>query len=859
MDEAGAQEGEGEGAKVIGTSRSRRARLARGEGTDWVTFIEYICLDGTVGSPMVIFSGKTPQAQHFPRNNVPEWLYTYTKKGWSRLSNETGAEAPIDEAPLPDILPLEPAEMVVTTPRKAKDLYNQSRAVAVVEGDLIRGQRLLVNKASKSIALLAAELARERAKIAHLEAEIQKHEPDKRQNIERNPNNVFVNLREIREAQDKREKRIRPMRGEIAKRIIDAARELSIETCALVTPGDTGHALGATRLIPLTSPASFLDIPALVKLAREEKIDAVHPGYGFLSESPEFSRQMWEDARAIVIGPGFEILKKTGDKLAAKALAYACDVPTLPAMKTPTASLQDIEQFAAEVGFPIMLKAVDGGGGKGIRLVRTQSELQDAARRAISESPSRQIFAEKAAVEGFRHIEVQIIGDGSGEVRHVWERECSVQRKFQKVIEQAPSNISDRKFAGAIINASVRMARNINYLSLGTFEFLANAESNEFFFLEINPRLQVEHTVTEAISHIDLVKIQLNIAQGAKLAETGLQGIPQDMMHTPKLRAIQLRLTAENVQRDWSLSIGRIQSFSLPAGHGIRVDTHLNTNRTTVVGTDFDSLLAKIIVVGDQKETVSKCRRALEDTCVVGVNTNLDILRAIVHSEDFNRNAYDTLWLENNLDSLLTSGMAISRRITEKQGTKSPFAADNVNQPSPVSLSGGSSTVLLRKGDAWAIRLTDSVSTPQQIHHLKLDRIIRNDLPSSLQAEIEYAAPGFPNPQKFKLEATSTTASSTSIMAEGKHRRGDISNPLHVVIPFPGKLVEVVVDEGNVVRPGQVICVVQQMKMELEIRANRSGRVIWITEAEDGEDVAENTLAAELESCEDDVVEKPRL
>lgn len=206
-------------------------------------------------------------------------------------------------------------------------------------------------------------------------------------------------------------------RGEIAKRIIDCARELSIETFALATSDDTSHALGPAHVLSIPSPSSYLDISALVEIVKQHGIDAVHPGYGFLSESADFARRMWDEAGVAVIGPGWDILSKTGDKLAAKLLAQQCEVPTLPAMDKPVTGLEEVRHFAKNIGFPIMLKAVDGGGGKGIRIVRQESDLEQAMKRAIAESPSSQIFVEKAALDGFRHIEVQIIGDGSGQVR----------------------------------------------------------------------------------------------------------------------------------------------------------------------------------------------------------------------------------------------------------------------------------------------------------------------------------------------------------------------------------------------------------------------------------------------------------
>ncbi|KAI0467340.1 PycA protein [Xylaria cf. heliscus] len=615
-------------------------------------------------------------------------------------------------------------------------------------------------------------------------------------------------------------------RGEIAKRIIDCARELSIETFALITPGDASHALGATHALPLSSPASYLDIPALIEIAKEHAIDSVHPGYGFLSESAEFARRMWNEASVAVIGPGWDILSKTGDKLAARLLAHQCGVPTLPAMEKPTAEMAEARDFARKMGLPVMLKAVDGGGGKGIRLVRQESDLENATRRAIAESPSRQIFVEKAAIDGFRHIEVQIVGDGSGHVRHLWERECSVQRRYQKIIEQAPSTIRDRKFIGEIIEAAMRMARRICYLSLGTFEFLANAHRNEFFFLEVNPRLQVEHTVTECITLVDLVKIQLEVAQGAKLAETEIQNASLDVMQVPNLHSIQLRLTAENVHNDWTLSIGRLEAFSLPSGHGVRVDTHLNHRGTTIIGTDYDSLLAKIIVTGESQQTVlSKCRRALDDTRIEGVKTNLDILRAIVAHQEFQHSLCDTSWLEKNMRSLLLSISKISRGTNDQQLT-SPFEDDKAKYlASPTTNS--SSTVMLRKGDAWALKIKPPhKGATEETHHIKLTRVIRNEFPSSFKADIEYSHPSFQHPRPFILEAASSTASSTAIMAAGRHRRGDVNNPYHVVVPFPGKLVELAVDEGDEILPGQVVCIMQQMKMELEIRATRGGRLV---------------------------------
>lgn len=236
---------------------------------------------------------------------------------------------------------------------------------------------------------------------------------------------------------------------------------MEIETFAVYTSDDIAHTRGAAHTIKLKSPASYLNIQELVQVATKHRIDAVHPGYGFLSESAEFSRKMWE-AGVAVVGPGWGILDKTGDKLKAKLLADECQVPTLPALTIPTNKIEDLKAFASDTGYPIMIKAVDGGGGRGIRLIWSEDALEAAAKRAIEESPSKLVFAEKAAVNGYLHVEVQIIGDGEGEVRHLWERQCSIQRRYQKIVEIAPCISKNRRFIAQMIEAAVKMAKKVS-------------------------------------------------------------------------------------------------------------------------------------------------------------------------------------------------------------------------------------------------------------------------------------------------------------------------------------------------------------------------------------------------------------
>ncbi|KAI2700486.1 hypothetical protein CBS147332_8097 [Penicillium roqueforti] len=638
-------------------------------------------------------------------------------------------------------------------------------------------------------------------------------------------------------------------RGEIAVRILHAARELpsSVETFALYTSDDRPHCdLGRPQhAIEIPSASSYLDISLLVDLVQKNSIDAVHPGYGFLSESAEFAHRMWHEAGALVIGPGWENLARTGDKLQAKQLAQQCGVPVLEAMSQPTTNVDEARAFATQVGFPVMIKAVDGGGGRGIRLVREEHELDNSIQRAIGESPSRTVFVEKAAVDGFHHIEIQIIGDGTGQVRHLWERDCSAQRRFQKVVECAPALMRDRALVGRVIESALRMASEIRYQSLGTFEFLVSEQRGEFYFLEVNPRLQVEHTITESISGIDLVQTQLLLAQGYTLRDLGL-GAEIDPSHLPpNAFSIQLRLCAEDPSNGFSLSIGKVTRFTVPSGNGIRVDTHVNVSGPAlVVGSNFDNLLAKIIVTAPTWEaSVRKAQRVLADSRVDGLKTNISLLRGIVAHSDFMAGKVDTQWLGLNLDAVLQQGEMISKTIQGLDGSAGP--SQQVSQNGlPVS------NLLFRKGDAWSITLEPLSKDSQSdkvSHHLRLSRVLRNEFPTALAAEIEYTTPTSEGAISYRMQLETTTTAASALVSSS-HRRGDPKNPHHIILPLSGKLIEILVSDGQDVVENQVLAFVKQMKMELEVRSPRSGRVKWVHEMEDEEeDVAEGMLLVELE------------
>ncbi|KAJ5524257.1 hypothetical protein N7494_010907 [Penicillium frequentans] len=640
-------------------------------------------------------------------------------------------------------------------------------------------------------------------------------------------------------------------RGEIAVRILNAARELPdpIETVAIFTSDDRSHCdLGhPDRAVEIPKPASYLDISCLINIVRKYSIDSVHPGYGFLSESAEFAQRMWDEAGAIVIGPGPENLARTGDKLQAKQLARQCAVPVLEAMSQPTADVGEARAFARQVGFPVMIKAVDGGGGRGIRLVREESELDNSIQRAIGESPSRTVFVEKAAVDGFHHVEIQVIGDGTGQVRHLWERDCSVQRRFQKVVECAPALMRDRGLISRVIDCALKMASNIRYLSLGTFEFLVSEQKGEFFFLEVNPRLQVEHTITESISGIDLVQTQLLLAHGQTFNDLGLGSDVDPRAPAPaNCFSIQLRLCAEDPGNNFALSIGKITEFNVPSGHGIRVDTHVSSTSSLVVGSNFDNLLAKIIITAPSwGATVRKAQRVLTDTKISGVKTNINLLRGIVAHADFMSGDIDTQWLGIKLEETYQLGEDISRSLRDQSGPTSSSQQSLAQGALPAS------NLLFRKGDAWSIRLEplqkDTLQTSASVaHHMRLSRVLRNEFPTSLAAEIEYTTPDSKTAIPYRLQLDTTTTAASALVSSS-HRRGDPNNPRHIILPLSGKLIEMLVTQGEDVAENQVLAFVKQMKMELEVRSPRAGKVQWVYEMEDDEeDVAEGMLLVEL-------------
>jgi acetyl-CoA carboxylase biotin carboxylase subunit len=438
-------------------------------------------------------------------------------------------------------------------------------------------------------------------------------------------------------------------RGEIAIRILRACRELEIAAVAVFSEADrvSLHVRLADEAYPIgpaPSRESYLRIDKLMDVARRAGCDALHPGYGFLAENPELSRAC-QAAGITFIGPAAEAMEQLGSKTAARQLARRVGVPMVPGAEQPIERADDALALARKIGFPVLLKAVAGGGGKGMRLVQSEAEFaaawRDAGSEALNAFGDARLYLEKYLVHP-RHIEIQILGDLHGHIVYLGERECSVQRRHQKVIEEAPSPVVAPELRRTMGEAAVTLARAAKYSNAGTVEFLVDAARN-FYFLEVNTRLQVEHPVTEAVTGLDLVKLQIRIAAGEPLPFA-----QQDVsIHG---HAIECRIYAEDPDNDFFPSPGKILSRRVPFGPGIRLDDGVYPGWT--VPTEYDPLLGKLIAWGaDRAEAIARMRRALEEYYASGIKTNAGLFRRILADPEFAAAEFHTRWLDERLKS----------------------------------------------------------------------------------------------------------------------------------------------------------------------------------------------------------------
>ena len=430
-------------------------------------------------------------------------------------------------------------------------------------------------------------------------------------------------------------------RGEIAVRVIRALHELGSEAVAVFSTADRDslHVRLADRAIcigPPAASASYLRIPALIAAARTTACEAVHPGYGFLSENPNFVRTC-EENDLIFVGPPVEVMERMGDKARAKAELRAAGVPLVPGTEG-AASLSDVRDTAEELGFPLLLKAVSGGGGKGMRLVYSSEELEAAYSTASAEAEAAfsdgSLYVEKA-ISPARHVEIQVLCDRDGGVATLGERECSIQRRHQKLIEESPSPALDEPTRAEMETSVERACRVIGYENAGTFEFLLGADGR-FYFIELNARLQVEHPVSELVTGIDIVRQQLRVAAGERLPLTGRA--------PSRGHAIEIRLNAEDPSRAFAPAPGRVTRFRPPLGPGVRVDTFLEEGAS--ISPYYDSLIAKLIVWAEDREAaIARGAMALEELELEGVATTRGLALDILRSEEFASGEYSTSFL----------------------------------------------------------------------------------------------------------------------------------------------------------------------------------------------------------------------
>ena len=456
-------------------------------------------------------------------------------------------------------------------------------------------------------------------------------------------------------------------RGEIAVRVIRTLREMGIRSVAVFSDADAGarHVAEADIAVgigPAPARQSYLNIDAVVAAAKRTGAQAVHPGYGFLSENAQFAAAL-QAAGIVFIGPPAAAIQTMGDKIAAKAAVSAFGVPVVPGVSRPGLTDDDLIAGADEVGYPVLVKPSAGGGGKGMRVVREPSELPaalvSARREAASAFGDDTLFLERFVLNP-RHIEVQVLADGYGNVVHLGERECSLQRRHQKVIEEAPSPLLDPATRARIGAAACDTARSVDYTGAGTVEFIVSADRpDEFFFMEMNTRLQVEHPVTEMVTGIDLVELQVRIAAGEKLP------IGQDDI-TMRGHAIEARVYAEDPARGFLPTGGDVLDLAEPEGPGVRVDSGLAPGM--VVGSEYDPMLAKVIAhAGDRPAALRALDRALADTAVLGVTTNIEFLRFLLADPDVAAGRLDT-GTAGPPDSRLRSSAARRRRADRRGG-----------------------------------------------------------------------------------------------------------------------------------------------------------------------------------------------
>ncbi|MBX7137246.1 MAG: biotin/lipoyl-binding protein [Oligoflexia bacterium] len=642
-------------------------------------------------------------------------------------------------------------------------------------------------------------------------------------------------------------------RGEIACRVIRTCRRLGIRSIAVYSEADRSalHVRSADEAVaigPAESKASYLDLEKITAAAQQSKAEAVHPGYGFLSENSAFAERL-SAAGVLFVGPRAETIRLMGDKLQAKALAERAQVPTVPGITLAGSSAQDMEsaaKFGKQVGYPILIKAAAGGGGRGMRKVFAESELpsklEGASREAQAFFNDGRVFIEKL-VERARHIEVQIFGDSHGNVIHLFDRDCTLQRNHQKVIEEAPAPNLAESTRTALHAAAVRLGQASKYLSAGTVEFLVDQQGH-FYFLEVNSRLQVEHPVTELITGLDLVELQLRIASG--------EGLPELTSNRPVQvcgAALEFRICAEAPEENFRSSTGLLSRFEFPvSAPGVRLDAGFeNGDRVTHF---YDSLLAKLIISGATRaEVLTRARRALAHSQVIGVRSNLGFLGSLINSTAFDQVTHSIETAEQLLASEEPHHLRRMRTVAALDLLSDVLAADPgarhfriFGQPRlahSVRVNGIEISVELKLQAPGIYRLDQDgivieTDAAQSSSFLVAGSPVRAEQLSDRYGR-RWLATSFGS---FQLESLEVRLKQRADQRD--RHSGSIQSTL------PGKVVAVKVKPGDVVEAGSTLLVIESMKMEHQVKAPLNGEVKTVHVAA-GDTVEAGRVLAELQ------------
>jgi propionyl-CoA carboxylase alpha chain len=652
-------------------------------------------------------------------------------------------------------------------------------------------------------------------------------------------------------------------RGEIACRVIRTARRMGIATVAVYSDADAEAphvrmADEAVRIGPAPAAESYLDIERIVEACRTTGAEAVHPGYGFLSENPRFARAL-STIGVTFIGPGAEAIAAMGDKIQSKKLAHIAGIPTVPGHLDVIPDAESAVGIARDIGYPVMIKASAGGGGKGMRIAASDAEVRDGFRSAASEARSSfaddRIFIEKY-IEEPRHIEIQVLGDNFGNIVHLSERECSIQRRHQKVVEEAPSPFLDKETRNAMGRQAVALARAVGYRSAGTVEFIVDQHRN-FYFLEMNTRLQVEHPVTELVTGLDLVELMIRVAAGEPLPlaqkDVRLEGW-----------AIEARIYAEDPTRNFLPSIGRLVRYLPPAGAGLRLDAGVAEG--TEISVYYDPMIAKLVASGPDRATaIDRLQGALDEFYVSGVQHNIVFLAAVAGKSRFRSGKLSTNFIAEEFPggfvapagfveadrAILLAATLAYRRIREREtAIEGRLAATPIDiaERSVILLDGRSTAVSVRpEGGAYRVEI-DAEGCLAATEWQPGQPVLRVHVEEHVAAVQIERLPG----AAFRLvhggvarRAQMLSPRAAELLALMPPKQASDATRL-VLSPMPGLLSSLAVSQGQEVKAGEPLAVVEAMKMENVLRAERDGRVKQIR-VSPGDSLAVDQVILEFE------------